>query len=502
MQLSYRVRSGDTLYKIAKRWEIPVESLISANLLSSPYTIYVGQRLSIPSGAEGLIAYFSSRGGHDDLWLFNPRTGANRPLTNGLGASFSTPVWSPDSRRIAFAGKNGVVYVVGVTTGSLAGIDQLDEGEGGVLDWSPDGRKLAYTKRDRILIYDVATHEAHSIQRPGATDVQWFPDGARLLFQAPDASGISQLYRIRTDGTGQQQITRNTEGPLHNVRLSPDGAFALYTTPGVSISIIHTVELATGRVYEVKGGPLAKNYFPEWSPDSMHIAYSATAFEEGRGYYSQIRTVGRRGDNDRVRAVSDCFATPVSWSPNGRKIAYLSGCTEQDFADEMWVVDLRHPEPIRWLDGIRITALQWSPSADVERPEKITYFSPVYKIRLLYPSHWHRVSDERYEGPDGFFQVSAISAEADLGQVCRGEAFHPLRPYGSQPRIIKARVSGQEACFILPSKDQPAEMKGQSALIARYPRPVVIGGTVYPYFILWADRGHIAGLSSTLAFVP
>lgn len=335
MQLSYRVRSGDTLYKIAKRWEIPVESLISANLLSSPYTIYAGQRLSIPSGAEGLIAYFSSRGGHDDLWLFNPRTGANRPLTNGLGASFSTPVWSPDSRRIAFAGKNGVVYVVGVTTGSLAGIDQLDEGEGDVLDWSPDGRKLAYTKRDRILIYDVATHEAHSIQRPGATDVQWFP-----------------------------------------------------------------------------------------------------------------------------------------------------------------------AEPIRWLDGIRITALQWSPSADVERPEKITYFSPVYKIRLLYPSHWHRVSDERYEGPDGFFQVSAISAEADLGQVCRGEAFHPLRPYGSQPRIIKARVSGQEACFILPSKDQPAEMKGQSALIARYPRPVVIGGTVYPYFILWADRGHIAGLSSTLAFVP
>ena len=34
------------------------------------------------------------------------------------------------------------------------------------------------------------------------------------------------------------------------------------------------------------------------------------------------------------------FLTPVTWSPDGRKIAYLSGCKEQEFANEMWVIDL------------------------------------------------------------------------------------------------------------------------------------------------------------------
>jgi TolB protein len=115
--------------------------------------------------------------------------------------------------------------------------------------------------------------------------------------------------------------------------------------------------------------------------------------------------------------------------------------------------------------------------------------------------NWVRVTDERYEGPDGFFQISAIMSEADIHEVCRSEAFHPLRPYGSNPRIIPAVIQSQAACYIFPSADQPAEMGNQSALIVKYPEPVVIQGSSYPYFILWADRGHILQLSRTLKFI-
>ncbi|WP_078410156.1 LysM peptidoglycan-binding domain-containing protein [Priestia abyssalis] len=236
MQLFYTVRPGDTLYQMARRWELPVESLIAANNLKPPYTILVGQQLSIPPGVNvvrvkpgdsvfqisqmygvpssviieanqlhppyviqvgqllkvspgvpyyivqpedtlfeiagrynvvtggnnnyelirqvnqlpsfnlfpgmklvipyappgdhGLIAYTSDHGGSYDLWLYNPRNGGNVQLTNGLGDSFSKPIWSPDSSKIAFAGKNGIIYVVQVTTGSIARIDQLEEGAG------------------------------------------------------------------------------------------------------------------------------------------------------------------------------------------------------------------------------------------------------------------------------------------------------------------------------------------------------------------------------------
>src|SRR6185437_13712985 len=110
------------------------------------------------------------------------------------------------------------------------------------------------TARGMIMLYNATLHEASRIDQPGASNVSWFPNGSELLFQALDTSGISQLYRIRTNGTDKRQITNNTNGPLHDARLSPDGKFALYTSPGASISIIHTVDLSTGDVIEIKGG--------------------------------------------------------------------------------------------------------------------------------------------------------------------------------------------------------------------------------------------------------
>lgn len=606
MQIFYTVRSGDTLYGISRRWEIAADSLIAANNLKPPYTIYIGQQLSVPPGVDavrvrqgdsvygisqlykvppsviieanqlqppyviqpgqllkvppgvpyytvqpgdtlyrlalrfnvmtngepntelirivnqlpssqlfpgmklripyappggqGLIAYTADRGGQYDIWLYNPRTGENVQLTSELGDSFSSPEWSPNSRRIAFIGKNRIIYVVDVASGAIAQIDQMEEGAEFKLDWSPDSSQIAYTKQGRIIMYNVLSHQAQSIQQADSTDVQWFPNGRELLFQAPDASGISQLYRIQTDGTAKQQITRNTGGRLNNAQLSPNGSFVLYTTPGVSISIIHTIELSTGNVFEVKGGPLAKNYYPTWSPDSSKIAYSATAFED-RGYFSQVRTVGRRGEEDRIWAISNCFASPVTWSTDGTKIAYLSGCKEQEFASEMWAIDLPHPVPIRLIEGVNIQSLQWSPTSIVDGTQKNTYTNTAYKVRFQYPSNWRKVTEERYEGADGFFQISAISAGENLDEVCHGEAFHPLMPYGSMPSILKTRIQNQEACYIFPSADQPAEMLNQSALIVRYPTPLTIQGETYNYFILWADQPHLKEISLSLIFL-
>lgn len=604
MQVFYTVRPGDTLNQIARRWELPVESLIAANNISPPYTIYIGQQLSVPPGVDvyrvkagdsiykiarlygvpqsiiidanrlqppftlqvgqllkvppgnpyyivqpgdtlfqiaikynvktaghsnfelirqvnqltsydiipgmrliipyappgdpGLIAYTSNRGGAGyDIWLYHPRDGVNIQLTTGLGESYSIPYWSPDSGRIGFVGRNAILYIASLD-GGIASIDQLTAPEGQLLSWSSDSKKLAYANRNAIILYDVAAHQAQRINQQDATDVQWFPTGNELLFQAPDPSGTSQLFRINADGTRKQQITQNTGTRYNHVRLSPDASYVLFTTPGASISIIYTLELSTGRVTEVKGGPLAKNYFPIWSPNSSSIAYSATAFDD-RGYFSLIRTTGKQGENDRTRAISNCFAVPVTWSPDSMKVAYLSGCKNQGTASEIWYLDLSHPVPIRLVAGGAITALSWSPKP-ISGVRRI-YTNTNFKVQFQYPGHWQRVTGERYEGPDGFFQISAISSDEPIHTVCQNEAFHQLQPYGSQPRVISDQVQSQEACFIFPSADQPAEIRGQSALIVRYPQPVQIEGTTYQYLILWADQNHLNEISSTLRFL-
>jgi TolB protein len=502
----YTVQRGDTLFHIARRFNVRTEGQINYELIKEvnqlpSNVIIAGQRLIIPyapPGDKGLIAYISNRGGSFDLWLYNPRNGENLQLTTGLGEFFSNPFWSPDNSRIAFVGRNHILYIIRLADGGISRIDQFEEGAGIYLSWAPDSQRLAYTKQDEIMLYNVINHQFERINAPDATDAQWFPNGTELLFQAPDASGISQLYRISADGTGKQQITQNTGGRLNYVRLSPDGMFALYTTPGVSISIIFTVDLSTGKVFEVKGGPLAKNYFPEWSPNSSTIAYSATAYENV-GYFSFIKTTKKHGEYDVIRAISNCFASPVTWSPDGRKIAYLSGCYNQEMSSEIWLFDITHPAPIQLIKGGLIASLKWSPMA-LSSLRK-TFSNSVYHVHFQYPAQWKRVTDTRYEGPDGFFQLSAISSAETIDEVCRAEAFHQLLPYGSKPRITKTEIQNQEACMIHPSQDQPPEMRGQAALIVRYPTPIQIGDTIYHYFILWVNKEQLREISTTLSFI-
>lgn len=84
-----------------------------------------------------------------------------------------------------------------------------------------------------------------------------------------------------------------------------------------------------------------------------------------------------------------------------------------------------------------------------------------------------------------FIQVSALSSDQSIEDVCHTEATHHLQPYGTDPLIIPTEVDDQEACFVIPSDDQPKEMNRQAALIAKYPIPIQINGVQYHYFILW-----------------
>jgi hypothetical protein len=132
-----------------------------------------------------------------------------------------------------------------------------------------------------------------------------------------------------------------------------------------------------------------------------------------------------------------------------------------------------------------------------------TFSSPAFGINLQYPADWAAVQgyDDRYGGPNGFFQIAGIGGAAlSLNQACDSEAHHVLQPYGSQPLIEQTQVDGQAACLILPSPDQPADMQSQSAVIVAYPQPRQISGQEYHFLVLWADQEHIGEILDTLRF--
>lgn len=136
-----------------------------------------------------------------------------------------------------------------------------------------------------------------------------------------------------------------------------------------------------------------------------------------------------------------------------------------------------------------------------------TFTSSTFRATLQYPNHWKLIEgydtfNTRYGSSDGFFMMSAINSEGiTFEALCAQEASHKLKPYGSNPRIKKLQIQGQQACLILPSQDQDKTMMNQAQLIVKAPREIKISGSRYNNFVLVADKYHIRELAKTLKFI-
>lgn len=132
------------------------------------------------------------------------------------------------------------------------------------------------------------------------------------------------------------------------------------------------------------------------------------------------------------------------------------------------------------------------------------YTNEEYQVSLKYPADWKPNPKyyDRYEGEEGFFQISAVSGEGlPIDKVTEFDAYHKLKPYGSNPQIEELKIQGQEARLILPSSDQPEEMANHAGLIIKYPTPVKIKCSTYNYFILSAHKDYIISIAKTLKFI-
>lgn len=161
-----------------------------------------------------------------------------------------------------------------------------------------------------------------------------------------------------------------------------------------------------------------------------------------------------------------------------------------------------------WVLIIAVIALVSTGIGMLVKPSGLSkYTSKEYKVTLKYPSDWvvNPEYEEKVQGNDGFFQLSAISGEGlSIDEVANIDAFHQLKPYGSNPQIIELTLEGlkveEKARLIVPSADQEEEWNDQAAIIMKYPEAVKIGDSLYYYFILWADIEHIEEIGQTVLF--
>jgi tricorn protease len=144
-------------------WTLPAEHGSPRNLTASDDAT---DRYPAWSPDGEWIAYTSDAGGEYEVYLLRSDgagSGADaqpRQLTSGHAVFFQRPVWSPDSKRLAFADHAGRVYVHDLDANRTTEVDRDPFAGTPTLSWSNDGSWLAYTKTGDNLLRSVWLYDA------------------------------------------------------------------------------------------------------------------------------------------------------------------------------------------------------------------------------------------------------------------------------------------------------------------------------------------------------
>ena len=108
-----------------------------------------------PSGNRFLLHTDSTNGEHgSDHWLYEPESGALRPVDAGPGARFDANAFSPDGQRL-LGSRGADLIVFDIASGRTIPLtkdgdpDTIDNGRA---SWSPDGQWIAYIQVDSSAV--------------------------------------------------------------------------------------------------------------------------------------------------------------------------------------------------------------------------------------------------------------------------------------------------------------------------------------------------------------
>ena len=308
--------------------------------------------LAAPSGglagaATQRIAFTSTLGGpgprSGGLFVVNADGSGLRKLTP---VAWAMPSWSSDGRQLAFVG-----FVGGRASVSVMSVDgsapRLLARYAAAPAWSPDGRRIAFLRVspagwDVYVMNTDGSGEQRLARNAWLAAPAWSPDGRKIAFERArrdrDAEGYvinSEIFVMNADGSGERRLTRNTVRDSNPV-WSPDGRRIAFES-NWQLNVMNADGSGLQRLTRDGG----RNFGPAWSPDGQKIAFERRL---GRQKYSPCSGCGRastfevhvmNADGSGQQRLTTQGTQP-RWSPDGKKIAFMS---ERDGNDEIYVMN-------------------------------------------------------------------------------------------------------------------------------------------------------------------
>lgn len=272
---------------------------------------------AVLSGRNGRIVFVSGREGADGndtqarLYFWKVPTGvlspAVSPALSTTPGQHRHPTWSPDRTKVAYArGDNATanydIYVLDLTTPGATPVNLTNSD--GVTDdrpaWSPDGTRIAWetgsaTGSD-IIVWNLAISDPTNITNtPGIPESKpaWSPDSQTIyyasgnVFVAPNGSNNDvKILRRPANGTGSATEVVHIGGAhAFQPSISPDGTRICFTGSGTA-GLNNSASIFVGPV-DSSSSPtvLASSgegdYNCTWSPNGFRIAYVTGVFQSG-----------------------------------------------------------------------------------------------------------------------------------------------------------------------------------------------------------------------------
>jgi hypothetical protein len=251
----------------------------------------------------GLIAFNSSRAGNNDVYVMNIDGSGVTRITHGPYDE-RVPAWSPDGRQIAYQSNEGGSY--------------------------------------NLTVYNLDTGRARQVTSTDCNDYNpvWSPDGEWLAFYS-DCDGNREIYVIRSDGSGRDQLTHTSSINNWFPNWSPDGKQITFSS---NRSGRYEVYIMNADGSGVRA--LALGCVSAFSPDGQYLVFAQYCTDTG-----QIYLIRADGTGLRTLLEEENNANP-SWSPDGEWVLFQS---ERTGDEEIFMIRL---------DGSELKQLTFDPGRD------------------------------------------------------------------------------------------------------------------------------------------